>query len=104
MLCSDVRDRAQVVRGYLNARQQHLASIGADTSTPQPRVKIKCGHGGTLDPMATGVLVLGIGGATKTLTTYLQGAKGYYAGALLGSETGTKLIDLRVRCNFDAGC
>ena len=28
----------------------------------------KVGHGGTLDPMATGVLVIGIGKATKLLT------------------------------------
>ena len=28
----------------------------------------KVGHGGTLDPMATGVLVIGVGKATKLLT------------------------------------
>ena len=28
----------------------------------------KVGHGGTLDPMATGVLVIGIGQATRLLT------------------------------------
>lgn len=46
--------------------------------------KVKVGHGGTLDPMAEGVLVLGIGDGTKKLTTYLSGSKGYSAVGLLG--------------------
>ena len=29
--------------------------------------KIKVGHGGTLDPLATGVLVMGVGNGTKQL-------------------------------------
>lgn len=37
------------------------------------------GHGGTLDPMATGVLVLGIGSATKYIESYIKGRKAYDA-------------------------
>ena len=55
----------------------------------QGKVKIKVGHGGTLDPLAEGVLVLGIGEGTKMLQSYLTGAKSYYAEAKLGSETDT---------------
>jgi tRNA pseudouridine55 synthase len=33
----------------------------------------KVGHGGTLDPMATGVLVIGVGRATRLLT-YIIGS------------------------------
>lgn len=47
----------------------------------------KVGHAGTLDPMATGVLVLGVGRATKLLT-YLSGlSKTYDARIVLGVET-----------------
>ena len=53
------------------------------------RPKLKVGHGGTLDPMAEGVLVLGIGEGTKLLDQYLAGTKGYTAEALLGAETDT---------------
>lgn len=49
----------------------------------------KVGHAGTLDPMATGVLVVGIGRATRLLT-YLTGAdKAYRATVRLGATTVT---------------
>jgi len=47
------------------------------------------GHGGTLDPMATGVLICGIGKGTKLLT-YVSGAdKAYSAVIRLGISTTT---------------
>lgn len=50
----------------------------------------KVGHAGTLDPMATGLLVLGVGRATRLLT-YLAGAdKTYEATVRLGQETRTE--------------
>lgn len=49
----------------------------------------KVGHAGTLDPMATGVLLLGVGRATRLLT-YLVGAdKEYAATVRLGQSTVT---------------
>lgn len=33
---------------------------------------LKVGHGGTLDPMATGVLVLGVGRGCKAMQDYLK--------------------------------
>ncbi|WP_426566550.1 tRNA pseudouridine(55) synthase TruB [Angustibacter sp. McL0619] len=49
----------------------------------------KVGHAGTLDPMATGVLVIGVGRATRLLT-YLVGAdKTYTATIRLGVSTVT---------------
>lgn len=49
----------------------------------------KVGHAGTLDPMATGLLVLGIGASTRLLT-YLVGAdKEYTATIRLGASTTT---------------
>ncbi len=37
----------------------------------------KVGHGGTLDPLATGVLPLALGEATKTVSYAMDGIKGY---------------------------
>ncbi len=49
----------------------------------------KVGHAGTLDPMATGVLVLGVGNATKLLQYVVDGKKAYQATIKLGAATHT---------------
>jgi tRNA pseudouridine55 synthase len=49
----------------------------------------KVGHAGTLDPMATGVLVLGIGRATRLLTYVVGADKEYSATIRLGVATTT---------------
>lgn len=49
----------------------------------------KVGHAGTLDPMATGVLVLGIGRATRLLTYVVGADKDYDATIRLGVATTT---------------
>ncbi len=38
---------------------------------------VKAGHGGTLDPLATGVLPIALGEATKTMAYVVDGAKSY---------------------------
>ncbi|MEV3922033.1 tRNA pseudouridine(55) synthase TruB [Actinomadura coerulea] len=49
----------------------------------------RVGHAGTLDPMATGVLVLGIGKATRLLGHLALTRKGYDATIRLGESTNT---------------
>ena len=49
----------------------------------------KVGHAGTLDPMATGVLLLGIGRATRLLTFFVGSDKDYSATIRLGQSTVT---------------
>jgi len=49
----------------------------------------RAGHGGTLDPIATGVLPICIGEATKLAAYLLADDKAYDAVALLGVETDT---------------
>jgi tRNA pseudouridine55 synthase len=62
----------------------------------------KVGHAGTLDPMATGLLVLGVGRATRLLT-YLVGAdKTYTATVRLGATTVTDDADGEVTSVADA--
>ncbi len=55
------------------------------------------GHAGTLDPMATGVLVLGIGRGTKLLTFLVGCDKGYAATIRLGAATVTDDAEGEVR-------
>jgi tRNA pseudouridine55 synthase len=49
----------------------------------------KVGHAGTLDPMATGVLVVGINKATRLLTSIVGTSKTYTATIRLGESTVT---------------
>jgi tRNA pseudouridine55 synthase len=49
----------------------------------------RVGHGGTLDPMATGVLVIGVGRATRLLTYVIGAGKSYTATIRLGQATVT---------------
>lgn len=52
--------------------------------------KLKMGHGGTLDPLASGVLVIGVGAGTKKLGDYTNGSvKKYECVGLLGGSTTT---------------
>ncbi|MBU1887769.1 MAG: tRNA pseudouridine(55) synthase TruB [Candidatus Omnitrophica bacterium] len=50
----------------------------------------KVGHTGTLDPMATGVLVILIGRATKLSVTFVNDDKEYIATLFLGKSTDTQ--------------
>ena len=60
----------------------------------------KIGHGGTLDPMATGVLPVFVGGATKAVDLVPDDSKSYRAGFRLGFVSDTQDIwgKLRSRC------
>ncbi|MDE5599664.1 MAG: tRNA pseudouridine(55) synthase TruB [Ureaplasma sp.] len=59
----------------------------------------KIGHGGTLDPLASGLLVLGINEATKQLQSYLEGTKTYIAEIIFGFSTDTYDME-GVKLNF----
>ncbi|MEZ5931428.1 MAG: tRNA pseudouridine(55) synthase TruB [Alphaproteobacteria bacterium] len=49
----------------------------------------KVGHGGTLDPLATGVLPIALGEATKTVSFVMDGEKQYRFTMKLGEATNT---------------
>lgn len=49
--------------------------------------KLKVGHAGTLDPLATGVMVICVGRATKTIEQLQAGVKEYIATLQLGATT-----------------
>lgn len=57
----------------------------------------KVGHGGTLDPQASGVLVLGLGRGTKVLGYCLEFPKTYRAEVVFGLATDTQDLSGRIR-------
>lgn len=64
----------------------------------------KAGHTGTLDPMATGVLPIMLGGATKFLDYLPDSDKGYRASFMLGKTTDTLDITGKVTGEHKVDC
>ena len=62
----------------------------------------RVGHAGTLDPMATGVLVIGIDRATRLLTFLVADDKDYLATIRLGQATVTDDAEGDITSNADA--
>ncbi|SBT85678.1 tRNA pseudouridine synthase, putative [Plasmodium malariae] len=77
----------------------------------QKKINIKVGHGGTLDPFAEGVLMIGVQKGTKKLTDFLKCYKTYLALAIFGIETDTldregnitKVKEVKLGCSETEG-
>ena len=76
------------IKSILNPPKEISRSNSPSVFSPSPK-RLKIGHGGTLDPMAEGILVIGVKNGCKLLQSYLQGKKEYCAIGLLGYETDT---------------
>lgn len=63
----------------------------------------KVGHSGTLDPDATGVLVLGVGRVTRLLRFLTPLPKSYVGEIVLGTETNTLDASGDVTATYDMG-
>jgi tRNA pseudouridine55 synthase len=63
----------------------------------------RVGHAGTLDPMATGVLVIGVDRATKILGLLTAATKSYDATIRLGQSTSTEDAEGELLQQFPAG-
>jgi len=61
----------------------------------------KAGHGGTLDPLASGLLPIALGEATKTVQWAMDGRKIYRFRAMWGSETSTDDLEGEVTKRSD---
>ena len=61
----------------------------------------KAGHAGTLDPLATGVLPIALGEATKTVPYVMDGAKSYRFTACFGEARDTDDLEGRVIATSD---
>jgi len=78
------------IHGWLNIDKP----VGLTSSDVVNRVRraigaAKAGHGGTLDPLATGVLPVALGEATKTVSYAMDGLKTYRFGVRWGIATAT---------------
>ncbi|MFZ1178906.1 MAG: tRNA pseudouridine(55) synthase TruB [Mycobacterium sp.] len=62
----------------------------------------RVGHAGTLDPIATGVLVIGVDRATKILGLLTAASKSYAATIRLGQTTSTDDADGELLCGVSA--
>jgi tRNA pseudouridine55 synthase len=62
----------------------------------------KAGHGGTLDPLATGILPLALGEATKTVAFIMDSAKTYEFEVTWGAATDTDDRDGQIIATSDA--
>ncbi len=63
--------------------------------------KVKVGHGGTLDPLATGVLPIALGEATKLCGRMLDASKVYAFTVAFGAETDTLDLEGKVIAESD---
>ena len=63
--------------------------------------KIKVGHAGTLDPLATGLLILCVGKFTKKIDTYQAQEKEYTGTITLGATTPSYDLETEIDAKFD---
>ena len=61
----------------------------------------KAGHGGTLDPLATGLLPIALGEATKTVQWAMDGRKTYQFRINWGAETATNDLEGEITAQSD---
>ena len=78
------------MNGFINLIKKSGISSNAALQEAKRKLKVKkAGHLGTLDPMAHGVLVLGINRGTKFSSYFLESDKTYKAEITLGVSTDT---------------
>ena len=85
-------------QGLIGALDARLAQAQVDL----PELGRKVGHAGTLDPMATGLLVLGVNSSTRLLTFIVGLDKEYTATIRLGQSTTTDDAEGEVVDSADA--
>ena len=82
--------RGEIINGWIAVDKPE----GITAAKVVARVKTalnaaKAGHGGTLDPLATGVLPIALGEATKTVKFAMDGRKTYEFDVIWGARTDT---------------
>ena len=95
MLLSEVKDKEDFLNGVLILIDKPIEWSSFDVVKKVKSIlrsnlgfkKIKVGHGGTLDPLATGLLIIGTGKSTKLLHGLQDEDKEYVANIFLGATT-----------------
>jgi tRNA pseudouridine55 synthase len=91
------RRKGQAVNGWLILdKTQGLTSTRAVGRIKRLYHAAKAGHAGTLDPLATGILPIALGEATKTMPFVVEGDKTYRFTVRFGAETDTDDAEGRV--------
>jgi tRNA pseudouridine55 synthase len=94
--------KGEKVDGWLVLdKPQGLTSTDCVTRTKRLFNAQKAGHAGTLDPMATGILAIAFGEATKTVPYAMDGAKTYRFTAKWGVATDTDDAEGKVIATSD---
>lgn len=62
--------------------------------------KLKVGHAGTLDPLATGVMIICTGRATKRIDSLQHGVKEYVADLALGATTPSFDLETKIDATY----
>src|SRR5512144_1934124 len=84
------RRRARALNGWLVIDKPAGITSAAVVSTVRRATgAAKAGHGGTLDPLATGILPIALGEATKTVSYVVDGLKLYCFTVKWGEERST---------------
>ncbi len=81
------------VRRKLSEEAGFIELKGRDGVVRQKRRKVKVGHTGTLDPFATGLLILLVGKETKRANEFLKLDKEYVTTVRLGANSSTGDIE-----------
>ena len=84
------KQKGQPINGWLILdKPSGITSTGAVNRAKRLYDARKAGHGGTLDPLATGLLPIAFGEATKTVSHVMDGTKTYSFTLRWGTETDT---------------
>ena len=88
------RRKGQPIHGWLMLdKPKGITSTKAVGTVKRIFNAAKAGHAGTLDPLATGVLPIAFGEATKTVPYVVDGLKSYRFTVCWGAETDTDDIE-----------
>ena len=88
------RSKGLPIHGWLCLdKPEGMTSTAAVTRVRRITRARKVGHGGTLDPLATGVLPIALGEATKTVAYVMEGRKRYRFTARLGEARTTDDVE-----------
>ena len=84
------RRHSQPVHGWVNLdKPKGVSSAKAVAIVRRVFNAAKAGHGGTLDPLASGILPIALGEATKTVSFAMGNRKSYQVTLTWGAETST---------------
>jgi tRNA pseudouridine55 synthase len=85
-----MRRRGRPIHGWIAFDKPHgMTSTQALAAVRRAAGAEKAGHGGTLDPLATGLLPIALGEATKTVAWAMAGPKRYRMTVRWGEATAT---------------